>query len=205
MKTFIRKSIIVSLIVSALTCLTACQHLQVEYLNRIQTSSFEIDGSVVKMNGAINAKTYGQFVKLFEANPQITTIYEEDVPGSVDDDTMIKLSYYIREKGLNTMIGCDSAIDSGGVDLFLAGVERIVDCADKSITPHIGVHSWGDGSKSASDFPKDAPEHEMNRKYIEDMIGSDAFYWFTIYAATADDIHIMTRTEIDQYGLITHW
>lgn len=196
---------IFSLSVSALTCITACQYLQIEYLNRIRTTTFEVDGSVVKMNGAINAKTYGQFVSLLESNPQITTIYEEDVPGSIDDDTMIKLSYYIREKGLNTMIGCDSQIDSGGVDLFLAGVERIVDCVDGRITPHIGVHSWGDGLTSASDYPKDAPEHEMNRKYIEDMIGSDAFYWFTIYAAPADDIHIMTRAEVDQYGLVTQW
>ena len=175
------------------------------YLNLIETTRFSVEGTVVRMNGEINTKTYDQFIALHRENPQITTVYEETVPGSLDDETMIKLSYYIRAQGFNTMIGCHSEIDSGGVDLFLAGIERIVDCADKDITPWIGVHSWSDGIKQAADYPPDAQEHEHNRKYIEDMLGKDDFYWFTIYAAPADDIHPMTRAEIDKYGLVTKW
>jgi len=45
--------------------------------------------------------------------------------------------------------------------------------------------------------------HEKNRKYIEDMLGSDEFYWFTINAAPADDIHRMTNDEIVRFGLLT--
>ncbi|PIE82118.1 MAG: hypothetical protein CSA11_01750 [Chloroflexi bacterium] len=30
-------------------------------------------------------------------------------------------------------------------------------------------------------------------------------YWFTICAALAEDIHAMTREEIEQYGLVTKW
>ena len=175
------------------------------YLNLIETTRFSVEGDLVRMNGEINTKTYDQFVELHKANPQITAVYEEIVPGSIDDETMIKLSYYIRAQGLNTLIGCRSEIDSGGVDLFLAGVERIVDCADKDIVPWIGVHAWSDGLKEAGDYPRGAPEHESNRKYIEDMLGKDDFYWFTIYAAPAGDIHPMTRAEIDKYGLVTKW
>lgn len=175
------------------------------YLNSIETTEFKVDGAIVRMNGVINGKTYDQFMELHKRNPQITTLHEENVPGSVDDDTMIKLGYYIRAQRLNTMLGCNSEIHSGGVDLFAAGVERTIDCADAATTPDIGVHSWGGAGTNASDFPKDAPEHEQNRKYIEDMLGDDAFYWFTIYAADADDIHIMSRAEIDKYGLVTRW
>ena len=175
------------------------------HLNRIETTSFRVEGAVVRMNGDINRRTYNQFVELHRENPQITTVYEEVVPGSLDDETMIRLSYYIRQQGMQTMIGCDSAIDSGGVDLFLAGVERIVDCADESAVPHIGVHSWSDGVKSATEYPRDSRKHEANRKYIEDMLGRDDFYWFTIYAAPAEAIHLMTRAEIDRYGLVTDW
>ena len=175
------------------------------YFNLVETTRFTVEGAVVRMNGEINRKTYDQFVALHKANPQLKTIHEETVPGSLDDDTMIELSYYVREQGFNTMLSCDSRIDSGGVDLFLAGVERIVDCADKSVVPHIGVHAWSDGFKQATDYPKDAPEHENNRKYIENMLGKDDFYWFTIYAAPAADIHPMTRAEIDKYGLVTKW
>ena len=175
------------------------------FFNLVETTRFTVDGTTVRVNGEINSKTYDQFVAVHKANPQLTTIYEEIVPGSLDDDTMIELSYYIREHGFNTMLGCDSRVESGGVDLFLAGVERIVACADKNKIPHIGVHSWSDGFKEAADYPRDAPEHENNRKYIEKMLGKDDFYWFTIYAAPAAGIHAMTREEIDKYGLVTEW
>ena len=65
------------------------------------------------------------------------------------------------------------------------------------------MHSWSDGRRDAKDFPRDASEHEANRKYIADMLGDDAFYWFTIYAAPADDIYWMRPDEIVEYGLLT--
>ena len=35
------------------------------------------------------------------------------------------------------------------------------------------------------------------------MLGDDAFYWFTIEAAPADDIYEMSDAEIAEYGLLT--
>ncbi|MEJ8561447.1 hypothetical protein QTO30_09625 [Yoonia sp. GPGPB17] len=67
----------------------------------------------------------------------------------------------------------------------------------------LGVHSWSDGTNEAKDFPRDAPEHDANRTYIEDMLADDSFYWFTIYAAPADDIYWMQPDEIAQYGVLT--
>ncbi len=40
------------------------------------------------MNGLINSKTYDQFVKLHKENPQIKTIIEGTIGGSIDDDTI---------------------------------------------------------------------------------------------------------------------
>lgn len=167
-------------------------------MNKKEITQFEVIDNEVYMNGLINTKTYDQFVKIIDENPQITTIVEVNVEGSIDDDTMIKLSYYIREKGLNTKLLFFSDINSGGVDLFLSGVERTMEKG-----AHIGVHSWSDGFKEAKEFPKDAPEHEQNRKYIEVMLGKDDFYWFTIYAAPANGIYEMTEKEIETYGLLT--
>jgi len=168
------------------------------YLNTIETTKFEVRGEEIWMNGEINSKTYDQFTQLIADNPQVTTLVEGVVPGSLDDDTMIKLAYFVREQGLNTKLLSDSKIDSGGVDLFLAGVERTMESG-----AHIGVHSWSDGVREAADFPRDSPEHEQNRKYIEEMLGRDDFYWFTIYAAPADGIHPMTEAEIIEHGLLT--
>ena len=168
------------------------------YLNLKTTTKLEVKDKNLYMDGIINQKTYDQFVKILNDNPQIETLIEGDIPGSIDDDTMIKLAYFVRKKGLNTKILSNSDINSGGVDLFLAGVKRTMEKGAK-----IGVHSWSDGEKDAAEYPVGSPEHEANRKYIEIMLGSDDFYWFTIYAAKADSIHEMSEKEIIKYKLLT--
>lgn len=178
--------------------LFACEPIIYTALNMTETTEFSVNGDQLFMNGEINSKTYGQFVDIIEENPQIRVLVEQNVPGSIDDDTMIKLAYRVRELGLDTHLQADSKIFSGGVDLFLAGVNRTMERGAV-----IGVHSWSDGFKDAADYPKGAPEHEANRKYIEDMLGQDEFYWFTIYAAPADSILEMSDAEILQYGLLT--
>lgn len=181
-----------------ITALSACELVAVNALNMIETTDFTVDGSDLIMNGEINSKTLEQFNEVIKDNPGITTLVEVDVPGSLDDETMYQLVYRVRELGLNTHLRSDSRIYSGGVDLFLGGVARSIEHGAE-----LGVHSWSDGVNEAMDFPRGSPEHEENRKLIEDMLGSDDFYWFTIKAAPADSIHIMTDDEIARFGLVT--
>ena len=196
------KKLLVTLVVLITIVFGVCQYnsniVIMDLMNMHKITEFEVKGNEVYMNGVINSQTYDQFVELLENNPKITTIIQLDMEGSIDDNTMIKLAYFAREKKLNTKLLSNSNINSGAVDLFLAGVERSMEKG-----AYIGVHSWGDGFKEAKEFPKNAPEHEQNRKYIEDMLGKDDFYWFTIYAAPANDIHQMSEAEILKYGLLT--
>ena len=178
--------------------LSACGQVAVLALNSVQTSEFRVDGPRLYLSGEINSKTLEQFNAVHAAHPGLTTLVLLDVPGSLDDDTMIALGYRVRELGLNTHLTANSEIHSGGVDLFLAGVRR---SAEPGAT--LGVHAWSDGRREATDYPPSAPEHELNRRYIEVMLGDDAFYWFTLRAAPASDIHIMTPAEIQRYGLLT--
>lgn len=161
-------------------------------------TEFTVQGDVVILNGEITSDTLDQFEDVMDDNPQITTLREGVVSGSCDDETMIALSYLVRDMGLDTELLSDSEVYSGGTDLFLAGVNRRMEQG-----AIIGVHSWSDGTNDAIDFPRASPEHEMNRRYIEDMLGDDAFYWFTIEAAPAAGMHNMTAAEIEKYGLLT--
>ena len=174
------------------------QPLTVLALNMVQTTKFEVRGNDLIMQGEINSKTLEQFEEIIAEHPQIERLIETNVPGSLDDETMIALAYRVRELGLDTMLLADSEIHSGGVDLFLAGVERN---AERGAV--IGVHSWSDGVNEATDYPRGAVEHEANRAYIEAMLGDDAFYWFTIEAAPAAGIHVVSEEEILKYGLLT--
>jgi len=88
-------------------------------------------------------------------------------------------------------------IESGAVDLFLAGVRRSV-----ANGATVGVHSWADGFGEGSSYPRDAPEHRALAQYTRDMLGSDAFYWFSLNAAPSDQIYRMNRREMQKYGVI---
>lgn len=183
---------------AAFGLVAGCERLAILAMNQSTRTEFRVSGTDLLMNGEINSRTLGQFEEVYARNPGIKTLVELHVPGSADDDTMIALGYRVRELGLNTRLTPKSEIYSGGVDLFLAGVERTIAPGAK-----IGVHSWSDGEKDAKDYPRGAPEHEQNRRYIEVMLGKDDFYWFTIYAAPADDIYLMSDEEVTRYGLAT--
>lgn len=175
---------------------------EITYMNLIEITQFDVDESNPEnllMNGVINSKTFKQLKAVMNDHPEIKTIVLVDVPGSLDDETNFEMCYWIREKGLKTYITKDSHVASGGTDFFLSGVERLYEEGAK-----VGVHSWQDSSGiEAKDLPKTHEDHEMNRKYIEDMLGTDDFYWYTIYAADADDIYYMTPKEIGDFGMYT--
>ena len=188
----------VILFAAAALMLSACSDLDEEALNYVDLTEFAADENRLLMNGPINSRSYAQFIKALNEHPEVDTLVALNVPGSLDDETMIRLGYEVRRRGLNTHLESDSEVFSGGVDLFLAGVERTA--APGAV---LGVHSWYDGERDGADYPRGAPEHEANRAYVEAMLGDDAFYWFTLEAAPADDIHEMTAAEIARFGILT--
>lgn len=194
----LRHACSVAFVLATTGLFAGCEQVAVLTMNQFTLTEFHVEGSKLFMQGEINSKTLAQFENIYAANPQIKTLVELEVPGSLDDDTMIALAYRVRQLGINTHLTATSKIYSGGVDLFLAGAERTME-----LGAEIGVHSWSDGSKEAKEYPRGAPEHEQNRLYIERMLGDDAFYWFTIYAASADDIYVMSGAEIRKFGLLT--
>jgi hypothetical protein len=139
-----------------------------------------------------------QFTQTLDDNPALREVVLGDVEGSIDDEVVAEMGYALRERGLNTRMTADSEVFSGGVDLFLAGVERSV-----AAGAVMGVHEWKSGFGSARDYPRNSSEHDQTRDFTEDMLGSDAFYWFTIEAAPFDDVHVMTRNEMIKYGVVT--
>ncbi len=166
--------------------------------NFVETTNFRVAGTVLLMSGVITSATPREFEQIIRANPQIRTLVETDVEGSVDDAAMIRMGYRVRQLGLETRLYADSEIFSGAVQLFLAGVERSMIRGAV-----IGVHSWRNSRRDGAEYPRDSREHALNRQYVEDMLGDDAFYWFTLQAAPSELIHVMTDREIARFGLLT--
>ncbi|MEM7152058.1 MAG: hypothetical protein AAF799_04410 [Myxococcota bacterium] len=165
------------------------------------TSRFAIDGSTATLEGTLGSVTYRQVDAIIEQRPEVDTLVMQDVPGSINDEVNVQTGRLIREAGWGTFVPADGQIASGGVDLFCAGFER-------SIEPGamLGVHSWSDGVMDGADYPQDHPAHESQLAYFIEMLGDPLgpdFYWFTLAAAPAEDIHWMTDDEIATHQLLT--
>lgn len=163
--------------------------------------SVQADRTTVVMNGEIKNRTLDDFNDMLQQHPNINLINMGDVPGSNDDEINFQVGVILRQKEINTHILDDSEIASGGVDFFLAGRVRTRGNGTK-----LGVHAWSDDNgNEATDFPIDSDEHTPNINYYEDLgytpqWASD-FYFFTINAAAANEIHLMTEAELSQYEI----
>lgn len=188
--------------------LVSCSNDDNTITSTSQTRVFDIftvqsDDETVVMNGEIKSRTLTDFNSMVSAYPNIKRINMAEVPGSNDDEINLQVGVRVRQLQINTHILDNGLIASGGVDFFLAGVQRT-----KGNNTQIGVHSWADGSgNQATDFPMDSSEHLRYIQYYESLGYSNQwsrdFYFFTINAASADNIHWMTDAEIQQYQMIT--
>ena len=158
----------------------------------------DVNGDWAACYGTIGPTTPARIMRLLLEHPQVKTLVLVDVPGSMDDDSCLRASRLIRHHGLNTHVPTDGEIASGGVDMFCAGVHRTVEAGAM-----IGVHSWGGAGESGATVPRNDESHQMYLEYGRQMGLPDDFYWFTIDAASPQDIHWMTRSEMKQYGLLT--
>lgn len=166
--------------------------------NAVDRATFEVRAERLLMGGEITSRTPANFERLLDENPQITTLQPTYMAGSLDDEAVLRMGYALRARGLNTHLSAQSEIYSGAVDLFLAGRQRTMQRGAV-----IGVHSWADGFGEGTSYPQGAAEHRSNVAYTRDMLGSAAFYWFTLQAAPSDGIHEMTEGEIARFGLLT--
>lgn len=165
----------------------------------VNTKLFTVRGDWAIMHGEITSKIVSELNALVAAHPEVKTLVMSNVPGSSDDEENLKAGIRLRELGLNTYLPPGGEIASGGVDLFLAGKERF---AAPDVL--VGVHSWGgDGVTDASTLGRGHEAHKPYLDYYTKLGIETDFYWFTIQAANADNIHWMSVAERKQYGITT--
>ncbi|KLN64833.1 hypothetical protein [Vibrio sp. VPAP30] len=189
----------------------ACTTSSNGHVFKSECGFFELSGSkpltysienenVVSLDGVICSGSLDTFVRLTGSYPNLHTLNINIIEGSSDDETNLKLSKLIHDMGINTHLNKDGLIASGGVDLFLAGIHRTAEDAH----PQIGVHSWesSDGTDGGQ-MPKSDPVHQKYLTYYNHINVEPDFYWFTLEAAPASNIHWMTQSELAQYRVIT--
>lgn len=166
-----------------------------------------IDDNTAELDGVINSSSLRNFNAMISSHPEIDMIRIINCDGSEDDEINLELSLLVHQRNTSIHLEEEGLIASGGTDFFLAGASRT-----KGTNTRIGVHSWSgeddNGNEvEATDFPVG---HEFHLPYINYYIAvgftqqqAEDFYYFTINAAPANDIHWMTDQEIEQYGMLT--
>lgn len=164
------------------------------------------DNKTIEMDGEIGNNSLTNFNKLLNNFPNVDKINIKEVPGSGNDEINLQLSLRVHQKGIQIHLLDNGLIASGGVDFFLAGITRT-----KGTNTMIGVHSWGGTDNSgnmvtATDFPVGHAHHQPYIDYYK-QVGftqqeAEDFYYFTINAASFNNIHYMTEAEITQYNII---
>lgn len=186
------------LIACALTALfmQGCAGLE----NYVDTTDAFVEGDTLYLSGTMNARTVDELESLLSEHHDLRRVEIGMIDGSVDDDMNLQAGLLIHEAGLDTHLLAESLIESGGVDIFCAGHKRTAERG-----AHVGVHAWAyaDDSKSGFDLSEDDPDHQIYIDYFE-IVGCPVdFYWYTLEAAPADDIHIMSDSELIEQGVVT--
>ncbi len=140
-----------------------------------------LDSTHAAMVDGTDSSSPAQFQAMMAAYPGISMIEMIEVPGTEDDRANLKLGRMIRERGLSTYVPAGGSVRSGGVELFLAGKQRVADPGAE-----FAVHAWADeDGREATDYSAEAPE---NRAYV------DYYVEMGMPAARARSFYAMTNS-----------
>ena len=153
------KNIIVFILLSI--TLASCESLMLKVSGE-QSASFKVVGDKAYVNGVLGKKAHKNFMNTLEKHPNIKTLVLQEVPGSISDEWNVKTCKEVRTRGINTYLESKSIIQSGGVDLFIAGVKRFAEEGSQ-----IGVHSWSDLRKDGKEYPPEDEEHDIFVDYFK--------------------------------------
>lgn len=159
------------------------------YFATAGATQLRVQGDRLYINGPMNLATVESFEGLIELNPDVRTVVLEDIPSADLITTVIQHGYRVRGLGLATEIAPEAEVAGDAVWLYLGGAERRMGPGSRLV-----VSDWGGGA-----LAEEAPAHEERRRFVEDMLGDDAFYWATL----AGGPRALSMAEIERFGLIT--
>ena len=161
--------------------------------------NIEVDNNTAYLSGILNSDLVSQLSDFIKQNPNVTELVLVDIPGSVDQQATMEGARLIRRLGLNTHIAQTGYVLSGGVDLFLGGVERTIGAG-----AGVGVHAWSDGSRmKAANVNVADSIHAVYVNFYLEMGVPERFYWFSLDAAPADRVYFLSPEETYDYQLAT--
>ena len=165
-------------------------------------SRVRLEGNSIFLNGVIGLQTYQQLHEIAAQSATPKTVIFEKVDGTYSHIATAFTGRLIREAGWNTYATQDSEIFSGGVDLFLSGVTRVVEeGADLGVHP--GCCYAG---REAGELPEDHPYHRQLVEYSNEMLGEPdgaQFHHFTDRVVPFDKFRLLSNEDLLYWRVAT--
>lgn len=181
--------------------LAACsgQETKPEPVSADNQLTIYVQHNTAYLSGVLEADLPIRLADMIRKHPNVTDIVLVDVPGTDDQQATMEGARLIRRLGLNTHIAETGYVLSGGVDLFLGGVQRTIGAG-----AGVGVHAWSDNiGTRASKLNKRNPVHATYVNFYLEMGIPERFYWFSIEAAPANRVYFLSSEEMYDYQLVT--
>ncbi len=138
-----------------------------------------LDGTRAALVDVTDEAAPGQFSAMLRDYPGISMLEMVECPGTEDDRANLRLGRMIHARGIATHVPAGGSVRSGGVELFLAGAQRIADPGAE-----FAVHAWADeDGREPGDYPANAPENRAYLDYYHEM-GMTAVQAARFYAMT---------------------
>jgi hypothetical protein len=162
--------------------------------------TFTAEGDRLIVNGTTGSDSLADLEAALAAHPETEVIVLNRVEGSDDDAVNLQMARAIRDRELDTHLNKDSIIESGGIELFIGGVNRTMNEGAR-----IGVHSWFDEDEKyqGRDLPKDHPDHQPYLETYRALGVPEDLYWFILAAASSDGMYFMTEADIGRFDILT--
>jgi len=179
--------------------LTACATIDDQSILEADSLSLEVEENTAYLSGVLDSNLVADLTDFLAEHPNVTDLVLVDVPGSIDQQATMDSARLIRRLGLNTHIAPTGYVLSGGVDLFLGGIERTIGAG-----AGVGIHAWSDGTRiNASSANVADPIHATYVNFYLEMGVPERFYWFSLTAAPADRVYFLSPEEVYDLQLAT--
>ncbi|MDB4837218.1 alpha/beta hydrolase [Marinomonas sp.] len=160
----------------------------------------EVDNNTAYLSGILGDDLVKDLSTLVRDHPNISELVLVNIPGAENEQAVIDGARLIRRLGLSTRIAATGYVLSGGVDLFLGGVERRIGAG-----AGVGIHAWTDGTHiQAANIADTDPVHGAYVNFYLEMGVSERFYWFSLAAAPAERVYFLSPEEVYDFELVTH-
>ena len=165
---------------------------------------FEVqEDNSIHMDGDITSVTAANLEELIADHSDAKLIIMKNCGGVHLNEATLEAARLVRSSQMDTHLASDGIISRGGLNFFIAGVNRSMDTGGQ-----IGVSSWKDDQGNEAtfyDFGDNAHLPYLNfysEMGFQWLIASD-FYYFSIAAADSDNLFFLTDDLIEDYGLLT--